>query len=115
MKANLSDGTYTLAAGSDYYSHFRYEYSLTVNGDKESIIKLPLYKVAVALENTDIPASEYGKWYDEMGQCVGEGDVLYLEKGSYKLKMTTTGETAYNATLSVTVNGQLSVTAKVSE
>lgn len=44
-----------------------------------------------------------------------ERALIILQKGSYQLKMQTTGTTAYNATLAVTVNGTASVTAKVLE
>lgn len=111
----LAEGTYTLETGGDNYSCFSYEYPLTINADKEMNITLPVYKVTVALDNADIPVKEYGKWYDGTGKCVGTGDVLYLEKGSYNLKMTTTGETAYNAAVNITVNNTATVTAKVIE
>lgn len=111
----LAEGNYTLETGGDNYSCFSYEYLLTVNADKEMNITLPVYKVNVALDNADIPIKEYGKWYDKMGKCVGKGNILYLEKGSYQLKMQTTGTTTYNVTLAVTVNGTASVTATVLE
>ncbi len=72
LKSTLDDGTYTLMIKSDYYTHFRYEYLLKINADKEMDITLPLYKVEVTLDNADIPADDYGRWYDETGACVGE-------------------------------------------
>ena len=115
LKSTLDDGTYTLMIKSDYYTHFRYEYLLKINADKEMDITLPLYKVEVTLDNADIPADDYGRWYDETGACVGEGNTLYLEKGTYNLRMTTTGTTKQDAVLSITVNGASSATAEIVE
>lgn len=115
LKSTLDDGTYTLTIKSDYYTHFRYEYLLKINADKEMDITLPLYKVEVTLDNADIPADDYGRWYDETGACVGEGNTLYLEKGTYNLRMTTTGTTKQDAVLLITVNGASSATAEIVE
>lgn len=112
----VSSGTYDIRA--TYYDSVIYLYSQSLTSSRSGFdLKLPLYKVVLYSNNSNIAASDFGTWYNSEMDAVGYGDTLYLTAGTYSLKTleATSGYYTYTAAVNLTVtNASVVKTATVS-
>lgn len=90
----------------------QYQYGVNVgNTTKMLDFKLPLYRISLTASNKE--NLEYVDWYHKIGNTdrkyLGEGNELYLKKGTYTIE----GERGiYKYTSNIVVKGNASVTVK---
>lgn len=111
----LESGTYDIEAS--YRNTLKYLYSQSLQISQSGYdIQLPLYKVIIYSNNTNVKDTSFGSWYDATGTYCGSGNTLYLKNGNYALttKVSNSSLFSYTATVNVTVAGNgAMVTANV--
>ncbi len=108
----VSKGNYDIQLGVGYlYSRAVYEKNIVFDVANLNF-KANIYTVTIK-ENSD-DTYYYDEWYDEDGKWYGDGSILYLKPGTYKLTSKRDNDIfKIKAILNINVNSNLIVTPEV--
>ena len=110
-KVSLPEGSYDIIVYCGDVKKYVGRKNITANQSDMNFV-VPAYKITISSNNTGI--TNFGTWYDNEGNSVGTGNILYLRAGTYSLKSeNSVFVTDYTAVLNITVNKNMDVTANV--